>query len=227
MSRVLVLLLAATATILFAPMLEPTSSAAAVPLAPIAASVALAPADIATLDTVNLDFATPQLPDGWSLSSKAWKVEGGELRGVSDGMLEFAGPIADDFKLSFRAETSEKANVEVKLYDAESGAELYTFAFLGRWHSVLDGVKCCMLRGGNFVAVDSKMWIFPGRRFTFEVRRAKGQMQMFLDGALGPFFVDPQPLVASKGIKLRLLVPTEGSKDKVVIDDVTLECAKP
>ncbi|MSR47406.1 MAG: hypothetical protein EXS13_10140 [Planctomycetes bacterium] len=213
MPRVLVLLLAATATIFFAPMLEPTSSAAASALAPV--------------DSVTLDFAKQQLPDGWSLSSKAWKVEGGELRGVSDGMFEFAGPIADDFKLSFRAETSEKANVEVKLYDAESGTELYTFAFLGRWHSVLDGVKCCMLRGGNFVAVDSKMWIFPGRRFTFEVRRAKGQMQMFLDGVLGPLFVDPQPLIAAKGIKLRVLVSTEGSKDKVVIDDVTLEHAKP
>lgn len=178
-------------------------------------------------ETLTLDFAKEKLPEGCTLSSKQWRVDGGELRGVGDGMLELAGPFGADFTLKFRGESSEKANFEIKLYDAADGRELYTFAFLGRYHSVLDGVKSCLLKGGGFVAVDPKMWTFPGRRFTFEVRSAKGQLQMFLDGALGPLYVDPQPERPAQGIKVKLLVSTEGSKDRVVLDDVTLEYARP
>jgi hypothetical protein len=181
----------------------------------------------ASTGTLALDFAKPNLPAGCTLASKQWQVEGGELRGAGDGALDLAGPFGGDFTLVFRGETSEKANFELKLYDASDGRELYTFAFLGRYHSVLDGVKSCLLKGGQFVAVDPRMWTFPGRRFKFEVRSTKGQFQMFLDGVLGPLFVDPQPDRPAGGIRMKLLVATEGSKDRVVLDDVTLEHAKP
>jgi len=103
---------------------------------------------------------------------------------------------------------------------AATNEELYTFAFLGRYHTVLDGVKCCILKGGGFAKVDPKMWIYPGRQFQFEVRCAKSQMQMFLDGELGPVFTDPAPPAPAKGMKLKILASTEGSKDEVKIDDV-------
>ncbi len=192
-----------------------------------AATAAAGAAARSVAETLTLDFAREKLPDGCTLTSKQWRAEGGELRGVGDGVLELAGPYGADFALKFRGESSEKANFEVKLFDAAEGRELYTFAVLGRSHSVLDGVKCCLLKGGQFVAVDPRMWTFPGRRFTFEVRSAKGQFQMFLDGALGPLFIDPQPERPARGIQVKILVSTEGSKDKVVLDDVALEYAKP
>jgi len=177
-------------------------------------------------DTVTLDFAKEKLPDGWAVTAKSFKVEAGELRFAGDGILDFAGPIAPDFRLTFKGSSAEKASFELKVHDVATGAELYTFAFGGRYHSVLDGVKSSILRGDRFVAVDGRMWIFPGRTFTFEMRSAKGQLQMFLDGVLGPVFVDPQPVATQKGVRLRIIEGTEGSKDKVVIDDVVLECTK-
>jgi hypothetical protein len=176
---------------------------------------------------ITLDFAKEKLPEGWSLSSKEWAVKEGALAGVGDGSLDFAGPIAGDFTLTFKGFSAEKTNFEVKLYDVASGAELYTFAFLGRYHSVIDGVACCLLKGGNFVGVDKKSWIYPGRAFTFEVRVAKAQFQMFLDGALGPFFVDPSPAAPAKGMRLKILAATEGSKDAVRLDDVKLAFPAP
>src|SRR5262245_59184545 len=176
-------------------------------------------------DTVTLDFGPAtkgKLPDGWTTRNDAWKVTDGELRGIGDGALSYAGPIAGDFTLSFKAWSAEKTNFEVKLYDAATGKECYTFAFLGRYHSVLKCVACCMLREDAFVARDPKTWIYPGRKFTLEVRLAKGQMQMFLDGELGPVFVDPQPLKPEKGFKLEILASTEGSKDAVKLDDVSI-----
>ena len=176
-------------------------------------------------DAISLDFAEStkgKLPAGWSLRGKEWKVAGGELQGVGDGALAFEGPVTNDFGLTFTAWSAEKTNFEVKVYDAATGKECYTFAFLGRYHSVLDGVKCCLLRENGFVAVDPKTWLFPGRKFKLEVRAAKGQLQMFVDGALGPFFVDPKPLRPEKGLKLEILASTEGSKDAVKLDDVTL-----
>ena len=173
-------------------------------------------------DAITLDFAKEKLPDGWTLSSKEWKVAGGELVGLGDGKLCFAGPVVGDFTLTFSSLFAEKTSLEIKLYDAVKGDELYTFGFGGRYHSVLDGVKSCILRKDYFVKVDPKMWIFPGRKFTFEVRVVKGQFQMFLDGELGPLFIDPQPLIPETGVKLEIIASTEGSKDKVTIDDVKL-----
>lgn len=177
---------------------------------------------------VTLDFSKEKLPDGWTIGGKDWKVKEGQLVGIGDGTLDWVGPIAGDFTLQFKGWSAEKTNFEVKLYDVATGAELYTFAFLGRYHTVLDGVKCCILKGDAFVKTDPKMWIFPGRTFTFEVRCAKAQLQMFLDGALGPIFVDPQPPAPAKGMRLRILASTEGSKDEVRLDDVkvTLAAAK-
>lgn len=171
---------------------------------------------------VVLDFSGEKLPAGWT-ASKNWKVKDGMLRGQGDGELAFAEPLGDDFTLTFQGFSAEKANFEVKLGDAKDGRDLYTFAFLGRWHSVLDGVKCCLLREDRFVNVNSKMWIFPGRTFTFEVRKKGGQMQMFLDQELGPLYVDPAPLRPEKGMKLRILVATEGARDDVRLDDVRLK----
>ena len=176
-------------------------------------------------DTVTLEFGPGtkgKLPDGWTTRNDAWKVTDGELRGIGDGALNYGGPIAGDFALSFKAWSAEKTNFEVKLFDVATGKECYTFAFLGRYHSALKCVACCLLRQDGFVAIDPKNWIFPGRKFTLEVRVAKGQFQMFLDGALGPIFVDPQPLVPEKGFKLEILASTEGSKDEIRLDDVTL-----
>jgi len=173
-------------------------------------------------DAVTLDFGREKLPEGWSVRGKEWKVAEGELRGLGDGALGFAGPVGGDFTLVFRGWSAEKTNFEVKLHDLESGRECYTFAFLGRYHSVLDGVKCCILRENRFVAIDPKSWVFPGRKFTFEVRAAKGQFQMLLDGALGPVFVDAQPLLPAKGMRLEILASTEGSRDAVRLDDVEL-----
>jgi hypothetical protein len=176
---------------------------------------------------VTLDFSQSKLPDGWSVSSKAWSVKDGALVGLGDGSLDFAGPIGGDFTLTFKASSAEKTNFEVKLFDAGSGEELYTFAFLGRYHSVLDAVCCCLLKGGNFVAVNKRMWIYPGREFSFEVRVAKGQYQMFLDGELGPLFVDPSPAAPAKGMRLKILAATEGSKDRVQLDDVKVALPAP
>jgi hypothetical protein len=168
--------------------------------------------------TISLDFSKDKLPEGWTVSSRSWKVKDGMLRGEGDGSLEFAGPLGPDFTLTFQGWSAEKANFEVKLFDSRDNHELYTFAFLGRWHSALDGVKCCILREDRFVNVSSKMWIYPGRTFNFEVRVKNGQMQMFLDRELGPFFVDPAPLAPGKGVKLRILAATEGAKDEVRLD---------
>lgn len=173
-------------------------------------------------DVVELDFSDAKLPDGWSVAAGDWKVTEGELRGRGDGALEFEGPIDGDFTLTFTGMSAEKASFEVKLFDAATGKECYTYAFLGVYHSVLDGVKSCLLREDRFVSVNPRMWIFPGRKFTFEVRVARAQHQMFLDGELGPFFVDPAPIRPDKGVKLRILASTEGSGDEIRIDDVKL-----
>lgn len=170
---------------------------------------------------VRLDFSGPEIPAGWACS-KRWKVEEGELRGKGDGFLERAIPSSGDFTLEFDASTAEKANVEVKLLDPKDDAVLYTFAFLGRYHSVLDGVKSCILAGDRFVAVNPRMWIFPGRTFRFEVRRAKAQFQMFLSRELGPVYVEPKPLPDGTSFKIRILVSTEGKDDAVRLDNVRL-----
>jgi hypothetical protein len=66
------------------------------------------------------------------------------------------------------------------------------------------------------------MWIFPGRSFEFEVRRAKNQQQMFLNGVLGPFYVDEAPPPADTKYKLRILVSIEGKDSKLRLDDVRI-----
>lgn len=170
------------------------------------------------------DFSKP-LAAPWSVTSKTWRVEEGELRGTGDGVLEYATALPADFTLTFRARTEEKANVEVKLYDEKGEKELYTFAFLGRYHAVLDGVKSCILKGDRFVNVDPKTWIYPGRTFDFELRRAKNQHQMFVNGVLGPFFVDEAPPDATQ-FRLRILVSCEGKTDKLVLDDVKIVVKK-
>jgi hypothetical protein len=173
--------------------------------------------------TVTLDFAGKEIPAGWSVANASWKPAEGELRGVGGGSLAWGEALGGDFTLTFRAWTEEKANVEVWLVDPKDDHPVYTFAFLGQYHSVLDGVKSAILKEQAFVNVSSRMWIFPGRMFTFEVRRAKNQMQMFLNGELGPFFVDDSPPENIGDLRLKIMVSTEGAKDKVRLDDVKVE----
>ena len=176
-------------------------------------------------DDATLDFSKPELPADWKVS-KNWRVEKGELVGEGSGSLECSAALPASFTLSFDASTDEKANVEVKLVDAKSGHDVYTFAFLGRYHPALDGVKFAILKGDAFVKVDPRLWIFPGRTFSFEVRRARNQFQMFLNGELGPVFVDDDPPKEADDLRLRILANTEGKKDKVRIDNVRIASKK-
>jgi len=175
-------------------------------------------------DQVSLDFSGKDLPADWR-SSRNWKVEQGELRGLGDGWLEWSKPVPRDFTLTFSAWTEEKANVEVKLYDPKGEQELYTFAFMGRYHPVLDGVKSAILKADRFVAQNPRMWIFPGRMFAFELRSAKGAFQMFLSNELGPVFRDEAPPEARE-FRLRILCSTEGKRDQVRLDDVKVSWRK-
>lgn len=189
--------------------------------AAVVSALAVAPAAVEVPEDVAQDFSK-ELAAPWKLSGKTWRVEDGELRGRGDGWIEYSGPLTSDFALAFDASTAEKANVEVKLYDAATKKELYTFAFMGKYHSALDGVKSCVLKGDRFVNVDAKTWIYPGRTFRFEVRRAKNQHQMFVNGVLGPFFVDEAPPPEDVKLELRILVSTEGKDDAVRLDDVKI-----
>lgn len=176
-------------------------------------------------ETLTLDFAQEKLPAGWSVTSPRWKAVQGKLEGTGDGALEYAGPVTGDFTLKFTGWTGGKCNLELKTIDLTTGQDVYTFAFLGRYHRVLEGVKCCILREDTFVSVDPKQWIYPGRRFTCEIRVSRGRYQMFLDGEPGPEFVDPQPLRPAQGTKLRLLANTGGGEDRVQIENVRLVLA--
>ena len=176
-----------------------------------------------TKRTVELDFSQEELPADWSVTGKAWKVEDGELRGTGWGYLEYKPAFAGDFTLTFRAWTEEKANIEIQLWEPEKRKKtFYTYAFLGRYHTVLDGVKCALLREQYFVSVNSRMWIFPGRFFDFEVRAAANQHQMFLNSELGPFFRDEKPPKDMKDYLLRIIFVPQSPGDSVRFDDVKL-----
>jgi hypothetical protein len=170
---------------------------------------------------VKEEFSKKELDKCWSIKG-AFAPEEGELRGKGGGWLEYAPDLAGDFTLTFQAWTEEKANVEVTLVDPKSGKPAYTFAFLGLYHSALDGVKSCILKDDAFVNVNPKMWIFPGRMFTFEVRREKSEYQMFLDHELGPFFVDEHPPANADQLRLRLNFSAPGPRDKFRVDNVTI-----
>jgi hypothetical protein len=188
-----------------------------------AAALALAgSAGGAPEEDIVLDFSTATLPAGWTVGPASWKVEGGELRGTGSGGLVYAKMLSGDFRLTLKVWTEEKASIEVHFEDAKGERTFYTCGFGGLYHPVLDGVKSCILRDDRFVAVDPRMWIFPGRMWTFEVRHAKHQWQMFLNGVLGPVFVDDAPDAASDELRLHILATTEGAKDKVRIDDVRI-----
>jgi hypothetical protein len=45
---------------------------------------------------------------------------------------------------------------------------------------------------------------------------------MFLNGVLGPVFVDDAPDPGTSELRLHILATTEGPKDKVRIDDVRI-----
>lgn len=175
-------------------------------------------------ESIGNDFSKPLAPP-WSVTSKEWKVDKDALVGAGGGALECSQTIRGDFTLTFEGWSGEKTNFEVKLFDKDGRKELYTFAFLGRYHSVLDGPKSCILKGNAFVAKDAKMWIFPGRAFEFEVRRAKNQFQMFLNGEIGPAFVDDVGPALDE-FRLQILASPEGSKDAIRIDDVRVVLRK-
>lgn len=185
----------------------------------------LIPAAPPAWERVKLDFAEKKLPKGWHLSSKAWKVKDHELHGRGEGYIEYRHLVKDDFIISFEAWTEEKANIELQLRDAK-GREVYLiFAFLGKYHPVLDGVKCALLKGNRFVSVNPRQWIFPGRYFRFEVRGANNQYQMFLNGELGPVFTDPEPLEDPE-YRIRIIYSPEGKQDELRLDDIELQMKK-
>ncbi|MBI3817893.1 MAG: hypothetical protein HY286_04320 [Planctomycetes bacterium] len=175
--------------------------------------------------TLQLDFQKSELPPGWQISPKSWKIEGGELRGEGGGTLDRVVPVSGDFTITFDGWTEEKGSFEVKILDAKGEKEYYTFAYGGRYHQVLKGPKCCILKEDRFVAVDDKMWIFPGRMFHFEVRGVKHQFQMFLNQELGPVFVDAAP-PDDESYRIRIVSGTDGKKDKIRIDNVKIELRK-
>jgi hypothetical protein len=170
---------------------------------------------------VRQDFSKSDLGADWKTPA-AWKVEDGELRGTGGGALQYVPPIAGDFTLEFKAECDAKANVEVKLVEPSDGRVRFTFAFLGRFHPVLDGVKSAILKDETFVKVEPKMWIWPGKTFEFEVRCARNQYQMFLDQELGPVFVDPDPPADPRPLRVQIEISPEGAKDRVRLDDVVI-----
>jgi hypothetical protein len=169
-----------------------------------------------------LDFQGKSLPNDWQVTNKAWKVEDGELRGEGNGALDRTVPMSGDFTLTFDGWTEEKGTFEVRLLDPKTNEVFHTFCFMGQYHPVLDGVKSCILKGNMFVAVNPRMWIFPGRLFHFEVRTARSQYQMFLNGELGPVFVDPDQPDASREFKIQLACSIEGKKDKIRIDNLKI-----
>jgi hypothetical protein len=174
-------------------------------------------------DVVELDFESGKLPEDWSVSSGEWKVRRGVLDGRGPGYLQLDVPRSGDFRLSFRAWTEEKANVEVKLIDPDTGREMWTFAFLGTYHSILDGPKSCILRNNHFVNVDARTWIFPGRWFDFRVRARSDQYEMFLNDALAPRFVDEDAPEEAPRWLLRIQHGPELEDTRFELDDVKLE----
>lgn len=188
----------------------------------LALCVALVAPFLSGAETITLDFTQEKLPAGWSLTNPTWKAGQGRLEGTGDGELEFAGPVTGDFTLRFTGWISGKGNLELKTLDRATGEDVYSFAFLGRYHRVLEGVKNCILRENYFVSVDPKQWIYPGRSFTCEIRVSQGRYQMFLDGEAGPDFTDPQPLRPPQGTKLRLQARFDRSQDRVRFENVQL-----
>lgn len=174
----------------------------------------------------SVDFSAKRLPADWRVSSRSWKVEDGELCGSGNGSIEYKRVMEGDFDLSFEAWTEEKANIEVFLFSqgTRKKEDYYGFAFLGSYHPVLDGVKSAILKGNRFVSVDSRMWIFPGRDFRFEVRRNKNRFQMFLNGEAGPAFTDNE--LEMEKFRFRIVYSGTGKKDEVRIDNIRLVTRK-
>src|SRR2546428_7544303 len=109
-------------------------------------------------ETVKEEFSGGSPGKDWKVSAESWKVAEGELRGKGDGFLGFTKTLSGDFLLKFDAQTEEKANLEVTLLDKTGKKALYTFAFLGKYHPVLDGPKSAILKYDRFVSVSSRMW---------------------------------------------------------------------
>lgn len=174
-------------------------------------------------EIIELDLSGKTIGEDWKVTSGTVKVENKELVGTGAIRLESARTFSDDFLLTFEAMTEEKANIEIKLLDETGKRELYTFAFLGRYHTVLDGVKSAILKEDVFVKVDSRMWIFPGRFFKFKVERSGKDFKMFLNGQAGPEFKDPGAAAALKNFRIRILHDSESAWDRARFKNVKLE----
>jgi hypothetical protein len=167
-----------------------------------------------------LDLTGKSLPAGWRLAAAAHEMANGELVVTGGGSLDRQEALGDRNNVTVSVLTDEKANVEVHLVDGK-GKVRYAFAFLGQFHPVLERVALAMLKDDHFVQVNPRLWLFPGRAFQLEVRRARNQFQMFLNGELGPVFSDPDA-VAGDDLHLRVVWVTEGAKDKVHLRGVTV-----
>jgi len=170
--------------------------------------------------TVKLDLSGKSLPAGWRLTAAAHELANGELVATGGGTLDWQEPLADRTNMTVGVLTEEKANVEVHLVDGK-GKVRYAYAFLGQFHPSLERVALAMLKDDHFVQVNPRLWLFPGRAFQLEVRRARNQFQMFLNGELGPVFSDPDA-VNGADLHLRVVWVTEGAKDKVHLRSVSV-----
>lgn len=172
---------------------------------------------------VREDFGGSAMPATCRVSSPAWRPAEGALRGTGLGNLDLVQQVGDDFDLTFQGSISDKGNFEVHLLDA-AGTPRIVCAFLGSYHPVLKGVKTCILVDNYFVSVMPEMWIWPGHRFEFRVKRTGAEIAMFLDGAAGPVFGNA-PRMGSSSLRIAVYAPTAATE--VMLDSLRLTASKP
>jgi hypothetical protein len=173
---------------------------------------------------VREDFNGPDLPATCRVSPPAWRPAEGALRGKGGGGLDLVQQVGDDFDMTFEGSLSDKGNFEVHLVDPATGAVRIVCAFLGSYHPVLKGVKACILVDNYFVSVMPEMWIWPGRRFEFRVKRTGAEIAMFLDGAAGPV-IGNAPRMGSSTVRIAVYASTPATE--VTLDSLRLTGSKP
>src|SRR5262245_12856118 len=173
---------------------------------------------------VREDFNGNDVPATCRVSPATWRPAEGALRGKGGGGLDVVQQVGDDFDMSFEGSLSDKGNFEVHLVDPATGAVRIVCAFLGSYHPVLKGVKACILVDNYFVSVMPEMWIWPGKRFQFRVKRSGPEIAMFLDGAAGPV-VGNAPKTGASVVRIAVYAPTPATD--VTIDSLRLTGSKP
>ena len=172
---------------------------------------------------VREDFTGTEVPATCRVTP-GWRPVEGALRGKGAGGLDLVQQVGDDFEMTFEGSVSERGNFEVHLVDPATGAVRVVCAFLGSYHPVLKGVKACILVDNYFVSVMPEMWIWPGHRFQFRVKRTGADIAMFLDGAAGPAFGNV-PKLGTSTVRIAVYAPTAATE--VTLDSLRLTGSKP